>query len=155
MAPKDVTKNKAEVLNFTNAREEQIEERRRNYERVLFRNVLGVYTVMEQKGLHAIELVDISEKGMSFQLSIDSKYKLDMGEILNLRLYFASDSFLPVSVKVVRALDTIIEGTAVRQYGCEIDTTFKAYQAVFHLFQFIRSCAEHGHTDHEHLKIFY
>lgn len=155
MAPKDITKQKADVLNFSNARAEQIEERRRAYERVLFRNVLGVYTVMEQKGLQAIELVDISEKGMSFHVSIDSKYKLEIGEILNLRLYFAADSYLPISVKVVRALDTIVDGTAVRQYGCEIDTTFKSYGAVFHLFQFIRSCAEHGHIDSEHLKIFY
>ena len=154
MAPKDF-ENKAHVLSFSSAREEQVEERRREYERVLFRNVLGVYTVMEQKGLHAIELVDISEQGMSFQLPISSDYRLEIGEVLSLRLYFASDAYLPVAVKVVRALDTLTDGAAVRQYGCEIDKSFKSYAAIFHLFQFIKSCAEQGHVDSEHLKIFY
>jgi hypothetical protein len=152
MSPKNFD---APVLSFVAAREEQIEQKRRTYERVLFRNVLGVYTVMEQKGLHAIELIDISEQGLSFQLPVDSDYKLDLGEVLNLRLYFASDSFLPVSVKVVRAMDTVIDRIATRQYGCEIDKSLKSYNAVYHLFQFIKSCAEHGHIDSEHLKIFY
>lgn len=152
---KDFEKKKADVLSFNNARAEQIEERRREYERVLFRNVLGVYTVIEQKGLHAIELVDISEQGLAFQVAANSSYRLEIGEVLNLRLYFASDSFLPVCVKVVRVMDSIVDGVAMCQYGCAIDKSFKAYAAVFHLFQFIKACAEHGHVDSEHLKIFY
>lgn len=153
---KETDRNKADVLSFNSARNEQIEEKRLNYERVLFRNVLGVYSVMEQKrGLHAIELLDISDKGMSFQLPINSDMKPEVGDILNIRLYFASESFLPVAIKIVRVLDSISDGVPVHRYGCEIDTTFKSYQAVHYLYRFIKACAEHGHVDTDHLKIFY
>lgn len=154
--PKNTTKNQAPVLSFDSARKEQIEERRRNYERVLFKNVLGVYSVMEQqRGLHAIELLDISDKGMSFQLPLNSDMRPEIGDVLNIRLYFASQSFLPVAIKIVRVMDSISEGVPVHQYGCEIDTSFKSYQAVHYLYQFIKACAEHGHVDTDHLKIFY
>lgn len=148
-------KDKGDILSFETAREEQIERRRRAYERVIFRNVLGVYTVMEQKGLHAIELVDISEMGLSFQVPRNSDLDLKEGTVMNMRLYFASDSYLPLRVKVVRTVDAIEEGSPVRQYGCLIDKTLKSYRAIYHFVRFIANCAEHGHEDREHLKIFY
>ncbi len=147
--------NKGDVLSFETAREEQIEKRRRSYERVIFKNVLGVYTVMEQKGLHAIELVDISEMGLSFQVPRNSDLELAEGTVLNMRLYFSPDSYLPLRVKVVRTVDAIEEGASVRQYGCLIDKTLKSYRAIYHFVRFIVNCAEHGHEDREHLKIFY
>lgn len=147
--------DKSEVLSFETAREEQIEKKRRAYERVMFRNVLGVYTVMEQKGLHAIELIDISESGLSFQVPRNSEMSLAEGTVMNLRLYFASDSFLPIRAKVVREVDAIDSGNPVRQYGCLIDKSLKSYRAIYHFVQFIANCAAHGHDDKEHLKVFY
>ena len=110
---------------------------------------------MEKNGLHAIELVDISKGGLSFQVARKSEFVLNEGDVLNMRLYFASDSFLPVRVKIVRIVDAIDDGVKVRQYGCNIDKSLSSYEAVLHFVQFIAKCAEHGHEDKDHLKIFY
>jgi hypothetical protein len=153
---KKITNHSQEkVINFQDMRKERLEERRREYERIVFKSALGVYTVMEQKGLQAIELVDISEGGLSFQVPEKSALRLHEGEQVSLRFYFATENYIPVDVKVVRSISAIENGVAVHRYGCLIDKTMASYSAIYHFVQFIAKCAEHGHSDSEHLKIFY
>src|SRR3989344_5588829 len=94
--------NDQSIVDFKSVRSEKIEERRREYERVLFKNTLGVYTVIKQKGLHAIEVLDISEGGLSFQVSEKSDLLLQQGETLDLRVYISGEYYLPVEVKIIR-----------------------------------------------------
>ena len=55
------------ILSFSDKREENIERKRRNFERVLFNNFLGAYSVIDQAGVvFPIEMQDISPDGMSF-----------------------------------------------------------------------------------------
>lgn len=143
------------VIDFQDLRKERLEERRRQYERVMFRNALGVYTVIEQEGLHAIELIDVSEGGISFQVADSSTLELKNGTVIPLRFYFASDSFIPADAKVVNCVNAIDNGQKVRRYGCMLDKTMASYSAIYHLVQFITKCAEHGRKDDSHLKIFY
>lgn len=143
------------VINLSAVREEKIEERRREYERIVFRNTLGVYTVMEQKGLHAIDLLDISEGGLSFQVAENGDLRFDEGETVTFRLYISTDTFILVSAKVVRSFTSIENGKAMHRYGCLIDKTMASYSAIYHFVQFITKCAEHGHKDDKHVKIFY
>jgi len=147
--------NKEKVISLQSVREEKIEEKRREYERVVFRSSFGVYTVMEQKGLHAIEIIDISEGGVQFQVPENSDLKLDTGTNISLRFYFATDHYIAIDVKVVRSFTAIEAGRAVHRYGCLIDKSMASYAAIFHFVQFIAKCAEHGHKDTKHLKVFY
>jgi hypothetical protein len=144
-----------QVIDFKSVRDEKLEERRREYERIVFKSVLGVYSVMEQKGLHAIELLDVSEGGLSFQVPEKSDLQVTEGETLNLRLYISTDTFINVDVKVVRSFTSIEEGRPMHRYGCLIDKSLASYSAVYHFVQFITKCAEHGHKDDRHLKVFY
>ena len=49
------------ILSFSDKREENIERKRRNFERVLFNNFLGAYSVIDQAGVvFPIEMQDIS-----------------------------------------------------------------------------------------------
>lgn len=149
------SKNKnGEVVDFTGIRQEKIEEKRRQYERILFKNTLGVYSVLEKKGLHGIELIDISEGGLSFQLPENDDIQFSEGDSIILRLYFASETFLPVAVKVVRVTTSIEEGSPTRRYGCIMDKSLASYSAVYHFVHFIKKCAEHGHND-DNMKILY
>lgn len=143
------------VVSLTAKREAKIEERRREYERIVFRNTLGVYTVMEQKGLHAIDLLDISEGGLSFQVPENSDLVLNEGDELMLRFYISTDTFLPAQVRVVRSFTSIEGGKPMHRYGCLIDKSLASYAAIFHFVQFIAKCAEFGQKDESHLKIFY
>lgn len=144
-----------QVVNLSSVRQEIIEEKRRDYERVVFKSSFGVYTQIEETGLHAIEVIDISEGGMQFQTSEKSSLRLETGAVIPVRFYFATDRFIAIDVKVVRSFSAIEDGRAVHRYGCLIDKTMASYAAIYHFVQFITKCAEHGHKDEQHLKIFY
>jgi hypothetical protein len=144
-----------QVVNLSSVRQEMIEEKRRTYERVVFKSSFGVYTLREDGGLNAIEVVDISEGGMQFQTSESSSVKLQTGDVVPVRFYFSTDHFISIDVKVVRSFSAIEEGVAVHRYGCLMDKTMASYAAIYHFVQFITKCAEHGHKDDKHQKVFY
>ena len=69
------------VINFIEKRKEAIEQRRREFERLLFRNFLGVYTVLSDEGkIIPIEIINISDKGCQIQIpsSCEIKNKLNL-----------------------------------------------------------------------------
>lgn len=152
-----MAKNHADqrVVSLSSVRQERIEEKRREYERVVFKSNFGVYTVMEQTGLHAIEIVDISEGGMQFQTPEKSSLELEAGAVIPIRFYFATDYFISIDVKVVRSFTAIEDGMAKHRYGCLMDKSMASYGAIYHFVQFITKCAEHGHKDEAHLKVYY
>lgn len=143
------------VINLTSVRQEKIEEKRREYERVVFRSNFGVFVFNEETGLDAIEIVDISEGGMQFQTPEKSHLKLQVGDTVPVRLYFATDHYISIDVKVVRSFTALENGSAVHRYGCLMDKGMASYSAIYHFVQFITKCAEHGHKDQQHLKVFY
>lgn len=119
------------VINLSVVREAKIEERRRKYERVLFKNILGVYCVAEKNGLKAVELVDVSAEGLSFQLPHDSKHlsSFAAGKEHAFRFYFSQDSFISVPVKVQNQRPCIEEGNRFVRFGCSVDTSAQSYEA--------------------------
>jgi len=79
------------VLNFVEKRKETIEKKRRSFERLMFQNVLGCYSVMDSNGLiQPVTLVDISHTGCLFQVpwNVKNDAKLTAGTELTLRMYF-------------------------------------------------------------------
>jgi len=145
----------ATVVNLNSVREEKIEEKRREFERVVFRSNFGVYATLKEGELQAIEVVDISEGGMLFQVPENSSFSLKVGKVVPVRFYISSDSYIPIDIKVVRSFTAIEGGKAMHRYGCLIDKTMTSYGAIYHLVQFITKCAEHGHKDTGGNKIFY
>jgi len=143
------------VVALSEVRKEKIEEKRREYERVVFRSNFGVYTYHGESGLTAIEVVDISQGGMQFQTPEKSSLNLEVGSIVPVRLYFATDHYISIDVKVVRSFTAIEDGRAVHRYGCLMDTKMASYSAIYHFVHFIEKCAEHGHKDDQHHKVFY
>lgn len=145
----------ASVISLSSVREEKIEEKRREYERVVFRSNFGVYAALPNDALQALEIVDISEGGLLFQVPESSEFRLDVDHILTVKFYFSPESFISIDVKVVRSFTALEAGKAVHRYGCLMDKTMQSYAAIFHLVQFITKCAEHGHKDQGRHKIFY
>ncbi len=143
------------VVSLSEVRDEKIEERRREFERVVFRSNFGAYTPVDGRGLQAIELVDISEGGILFQVAENSNYSLQQGEATSVRLYFSTEGYISIDVKVARSFIAMENGRAVHRYGCIMDKTMSSYAAFYHLVHFITKCAEHGHHDGEHHKIYY
>lgn len=154
---KDSEKTSGTVINFAKAREAKIEERRRKYERVLFKNFLGVYCVAEGQGLKAVELVDVSAEGLSFQLPVDSKNLegLKAGIDMTFRFYFSQDTFIPVVVKLQNTRQCIENGQKFIRFGCAVDQTPQSYDAYKFFVMFLAKYAETSHVDTGDLKFFF
>jgi hypothetical protein len=145
------------VISFTKVREAKIEEKRRKYERILFKHILGVYCVAEGKGLKAVELVDVSTGGISFQLPVNSKNleSLAAGRDVTFRFYFSQETFIPVQVKIQNERLCVENGQKYVRFGCTVDTTSQSYETYKLFVMFLGSYAETSHQDKGDLKFFF
>ena len=147
------------VLDFKKKREENIEKKRRTFERLLFHSTLGAYTVVDQNdAIYPIDLVDISHEGCLFQIPWDMKKdtQISRGHEMTLRMYFTKESYIPVVVNIKYGREHLTQdGRTFMQYGCEFDTSYPAFQALKHFIDFMYKYAEHSTIDHGDNKIFF
>src|SRR3954469_9852600 len=85
------------IIDLNIYRKNKNEERRREYERVLFNRVLGVYSFAEKVGLHHVEVMDISFSGIKFR-EIRPEMPLKVSQKIALRFYFTPSSYLRLVV---------------------------------------------------------
>jgi hypothetical protein len=140
--PRDKDKEKEKkVVDLSDYRKHRSEERRREYERVLFNRILGVYSFAEKAGLHHVEVVDISFSGLRFREERPDA-ALTVGARVPLRFYFTPSSYLRV-VTAVKRVAPFRDGTREGlEYGCELDKTTKSYEVVQQLIAFIYKYSE-------------
>ncbi|MEZ4814217.1 MAG: PilZ domain-containing protein [Bdellovibrionota bacterium] len=118
---------------------------RREYERILFGRILGCYTIAQTTGMKAVEIVDISKSGISFKMDPKGSF-YNVGEEVDLRLYFSAKSYLPIKVKVKRA-SQLEDSDKMWLYGCTLDTTLKAHKVIETLVDFIAAYSEQAKQD--------
>ncbi len=85
------------VVDFNQKRKESIEQKRRTFERVVFQEFLGVYSVIDDQGSsYPVKLVDISKDGCQFQLpfSLKAKNQFKSGTEMTLKLFFTKGSYM-------------------------------------------------------------
>lgn len=155
MEPKD--SNKEKVVNLTDVRNERGEEKRRKNERILFKNILGAYCVIEGEGLRAIDLVDVSAAGLSFQLPNNSKNLegLEEGKEFMFRLYLTEETFMPVVVRIANKRKCLEDGEVYVRFGCIVDTELKSYEMFKKFADFLSYYAENCKTDKDNMKLFF
>mgnify|MGYP003608461181 FL=1 len=147
------------ILDFTSKRKEVVEQKRRSFERVLFQNFLGVYSVIDVSGvIHPISLVDISQEGCLIQIpwnfKKDAKFPQDYE--VTLRLYFTKQSYIPAVVKVKHGTEYVDEnGHTYMRYGCEFDQSVGSFEALKSFIDFVYKFAEHSTIDKGDIKVFY
>ncbi len=147
----------SKVLNFNKKRQENIEQKRRNFERIFFQNFLGAYATIEQSGvIKPVDILDISKDGLLFQSPGSSRGpSLAVHDELTIRLYFTKQSYIPVILKIVRSKNKSIHGELYNEYGCTFDKTVPTFQAVSHFIDFVYSFAEHSSIDKGDSKVFF
>lgn len=147
------------VLDFNAKREENIEQKRRQFERILFNNFLGAYTVVDQGGtIYPVSLVDVSREGCLFQVpwNMDRDTKIEEGTEITMRMYFTKKSFIPVVMEIKRGQEHLDEdGQTYMQYGAEFDTSMPSFQAVESFIDFMYKFAEHSSLDKGSQKVFF
>ncbi len=144
------------VVDFREAREQKLELKRRATERVLFRSLLSVYCVAGHDRLRAIEVVDVSEDGIGFQVPFDSRNPWpSQGEEVPIRLYFSQDTYIEVQVKIQNSRPGIDHGNRTVRYGCTVDKTLTSYPAFLAFVGFLKAYSVHSREDHGNVSISY
>ena len=100
------------VLDFNKKKAETIEQKRRAFNRIVFQNFLGAYSVIDDNGsIYPVTLVDIAGDGCSFQVpwnpTRDKKLEDDFE--VNMRMYFTNASYISVIMNVRHAQEVIAD----------------------------------------------
>ncbi len=147
------------ILDFSTKRKEVVEQKRRSFERVLFQNFLGVYSVIDTAGgIFPITLVDISPEGCLIQVPLQFRKEESpaAGTEVPLRLYFTKQSYISAVVKIKHATEyTDDSGQTFMRYGCEFDKTASSFEALKSFIDFVYKFAEHSRIDKGDRKVFY
>ncbi len=146
------------LLDFVGKRKESIEQKRRNFERLMFQNFLGAYSVIDDNGsVYPVKLVDLSKDGCLFQVPWDVKKDkaFAQGTELTLRMYFTKQSFVPVVVNLRHSNEHIDEnGETYMHYGCEFDKSLPGFEVMEHFINFMYKFAEHSSIDRNENKVY-
>ena len=145
------------IIDLANYRKNKSEQRRREYERVLFNRILGVYSFAERgekTELKHLEIIDISFSGIKFRIE-NPHDQLSVAGKTTLRLYFTPASYLRIVVEVKRAVPYQADGRDGLEYGCELDRVTKSYEVIKQLVDFIQKYSEIATQDHQPPMVWY
>jgi len=147
------------VVDFNEVRAQRLDEKRRKTERLFFKQLLSVYSVAGNSGMTPVELVDISEDGLAFQVPYDrtgtaKPWPADTDNV-PIRLYFSQDTYLEVYVKIVNSRPAIDRNAAYVRYGCAVDQKTASYAAYQQFVRFLEMYSEHAHKDLGDATVFY
>tara|TARA_Y100000590_G_scaffold460075_2_gene618596 strand:- start:626 stop:1084 length:459 start_codon:yes stop_codon:yes gene_type:complete len=145
-----------QVVDFNEVRTERLDQKRRKTQRILFKQMMGIYSVSEGKDLRSIEILDVSEDGLSFQVPFNAKdpWPADEKEVV-LRLYFSQETYLPIHVEIKNSRPSIQEGIRYVQYGCTVDKHVSSYKTFNQFVGFLKSYSENAHQDTGGVSVFY
>lgn len=147
------------ILDFVNKRKQTIEEKRRAFERLMFQNLLGVYSVIDQDGIiYPVSLIDISHSGCLFQVpwTPGRDQAIENGSELDLRIYFTKKSYIPAIVNIRYHQEYVDKsGRVYMRYGCEFDQSISSFEALKHFIMFLYKFAEHSVIDQGDIKHFF
>ena len=147
------------VLDFNKKKADTIEQKRRAFNRVVFQNFLGAYSVIDDNGsIYPVTMVDIAGDGCSFQVpwNPSKDKKLSIGFEVNMRMYFTEASYVPVIMNVRHTKEVVAQdGTTHIQYGCEFDKTTPSFEALQSFIDFIYKFAEHSAIDKGDTKVYF
>ncbi len=146
------------IVDFGSKRKQSIEQKKRQFERVVLNNFLGCYSVLDSNGtIYPVSLVDISEDGLMFQVphtkNGDNAFKAETE--ITLRLYFTKDSYVPAVVKIKYGNEHYEKGTEFMRYGCQFDKSVPTFQAVKSFVDFISKFAEFSCVDKGDAKVYF
>jgi hypothetical protein len=147
------------VFDFSARRKENIEQKKRQFERVIFQEFLGVYSVLDDHGTSfPIAFVDISKDGCQFQVPFSAKAKNQFrpGTDVTLKIFFTKGSFLPAVVKIKHATEYIDKnGDAFWRCGGGFDTSLPSFEALSTFISFIYKYAEFSCLDKGDGKVYF
>lgn len=147
------------VFDFETKRRQNIEQKRRTFERVMFEEFLGVEAMVDDNGSgHPVKLLDVSREGLLFQMPYSAKAGslFASGAEFTLKLFFTKGNYLPVVVKIRHGKEFVDQrGDVYWRCGGEFDTTVPSFKAVESFIEFIYKYAEFSCQDNVAHKVYF
>jgi hypothetical protein len=147
------------VLDFNKKKADIIEQKRRAFNRIVFQNFLGAYSIIDENGsIYPVTLIDIAGDGCSFQVPWNplKDKKLTQDFEVHMRMYFTNASYVPVIMSVRHAKEVLDQnGSLQMQYGCEFDKSVPTFEAMQSFIDFLYKFAEHSAIDKGDTKVYF
>ena len=148
--------NDSNVLDFVSKKKEQVEQKRRRFERFLFQNFLGAYcTIIKDEAVYQISLINISKDGCRFQVpqGVRSPH-IEVGKEIMLRLYFTQSGYILIPVRILGEVEVV--GDNDIQYRCRFsDTSGRDYEVLSLFVDFLQKFSEYSRVDQGDKKIYF
>ncbi|MCB0393624.1 MAG: PilZ domain-containing protein [Bdellovibrionales bacterium] len=125
-----------EIIDITDRRQEIIRAERRRAKRTVLTQFVGAFIVLPKKGLQKVELYDIADKGVSFDIPFEVG-KLDIGEEVAMRFYINQKTFFPFTIRITNCRDINEEG--IFRQGSEFLRDPSNTDALNHFVKFIEA----------------
>ena len=128
-------KGEQKVLDFTLKKQRLMKKEQREVKRVVLNGLVGITITVPLRGLMRVEVQDISEKGISFDLP-RSCGKFKKKELLELRLYLNHEVYVPFSARVESTRTYFKNTTEIVRHGLKFqeETLNKESLKYFYLF---------------------
>lgn len=135
------------VLDMTERRQEIINEERRKVRRTILTGFVGAHVVLPQKGLMKVDIYDISETGIAFDIE-EKNGHFSKGEEVAMRVYLSPDTYFPFIIKIQNYRE--IAGEAAFRHGANFVKGTINDEALHHFVKFIETVSaslEHDRGD--------
>lgn len=140
-----------QIVSLEKKRSEKIRVKKREVERVLFNNFLGVFISVEHDGKWIpIKIVDISPRGCLLEIidQVISNNLLQDKKELSLRFYFTPKHYLLIDVKIKHENQfQDVNGTFYHRFGVEFNQHSKSFIALASFIEFIYNFSEYAVTE--------
>ncbi len=127
---------KAPVVDMTERRQEIINQERREVRRTILTGFIGAFVVVPNKGLLRVDVYDISENGIAFDLD-RAIGQFKRGEEVAMRVYMNQNTYFPfvATVQNVR----VLEGDSASRHGLNFVKGTVNDEALYHFVKFIET----------------
>jgi hypothetical protein len=150
-----------EVIDFAKKRKETIEQKKRQFERVFFDELIGCYSAIESEDkVIEVKVLDVSKSGCLIEVPMNSKHDqyFAIDSTVKLRLYFTKKSFIPLEARVARSEEVTSSDRGhkkVIQFGMEFDQNLACHKVLESFVSFIEQFAEYSRVDNQQLKTYF
>lgn len=148
-----------EVIDFNKKRKESIEQKKRQFERIFFKELIGCYTAIDNgQKIIPVDIVDISKSGCLIELAKSSggNKEFEIDAEVSIRLYFTKKSYIPLIAKVARVEETTnTRGVEVFHFGAEFDSNLPGHHVLEAFVDFVSKFAEFSRVDNESEKVYF
>jgi hypothetical protein len=134
----------APVIDMTEKRNEIISQERRQVRRTILSEFIGAFALVPRKGLLKVNLYDISENGLAFDVEIDAGH-FALGEEVAMRIYLNQKTYFPFVVKIQNLRGVPDED--VFRHGANFVKGAINDEALHHLVKFIETVSASLQSD--------